>query len=78
MGPKNSKVVIDDVYILQNFEEMFKTGKFEDKMEVRKCKQDVEPNFYFYRNFSSDNIKCLSFHGHATQLSDILVKTKAK
>lgn len=70
--------MIDDVYVLQHFEDMFETGNFEERMEIDKCHNVHVANFFFYSNFTSNNIKCLSFHGHASQLVDILHNSSAK
>ncbi|XP_076647609.1 O-fucosyltransferase 2 [Halictus rubicundus] len=65
---------LDVVYILQNDEEMFKTGKFEDKNELVECTgaslQYNKPGsvrygryFWGYHNVTSETIKCIKFHG---------------
>lgn len=72
VGVHNSNVEINQVYVLQHFEEMFRTGKFDEKMLVEKCQNIPSTNFFHYDNVTSGNVKCLSFHGHASLLKDIL------
>ncbi|XP_029663960.1 GDP-fucose protein O-fucosyltransferase 2 isoform X1 [Formica exsecta] len=75
----SKEIQLDCMYILQNDEEMFKTGKFEDKNEVTDCildslqfyksKQHVYTSpFWGYRNITTQNVKCLKFHGTASYL----------
>lgn len=71
-------MTIDETYVLQNFEFMFETGKFEDKIAVEPCNEMPLINFYEYSNLTSNNIKCLSFHGPAAQLSKILSNSSAR
>ncbi|XP_076627644.1 O-fucosyltransferase 2 [Colletes latitarsis] len=78
--PSNNKQTqIDMVYILQNDEEMFKTGKFEDKNEIVECTDEslryskLEPEkhkgyFWGYRNVTSKAVKCIKFHGMISDL----------
>ncbi|KAF5280131.1 hypothetical protein FQA39_LY18133 [Lamprigera yunnana] len=78
MGPQYANLNIDNVYILQHYEDMFKTGQFEDKMEFQKCNKPIRTNFYHYNNITSSNIKCLSFHGHAKDLEYIFKQSAAQ
>lgn len=78
VGSNYEQLIIDEVFILQNFEDMFKTGNFEDKMAVEECTENDFVNFYEYDNLTSNNIRCLSFHGHASQLISILEKSTSK
>ncbi|RZC35369.1 GDP-fucose protein O-fucosyltransferase 2, partial [Asbolus verrucosus] len=71
-------IVIDEVYILQHFEDMFETGNFEDRMKLEKCTKNYQINYFFYKNITSHNVKCLSYHGPATKLSKLLEKSPAK
>lgn len=71
-------VLIDDVYVLQHFEDMFKTGNFEDRLAVENCQSEIQTNFFFYKNMTAKNMYCLSFHGHTSLLSRILEKTAAR
>lgn len=71
-------MMIDETYVLQNFETMFETGVFEDKIAIELCSQMPLVNFYEYSNLTSSNIKCLSFHGPAAQLANILKNSSAR
>ncbi|XP_076175466.1 O-fucosyltransferase 2 isoform X2 [Ptiloglossa arizonensis] len=75
----NKQTQLDIVYILQNDEEMFKTGKFEDKNEIVKCTDKslwyskLESNkyngyFWGYHNITSKDVKCVKFHGIMSNL----------
>lgn len=75
---KTYSVQINEVYILQHFKDMFESGNFEDRMKVEKCAQNFQINYFFYKNMTSKNIKCLSYHGPATKLSELLLKSSAK
>lgn len=57
---------------------MFETGNFEDKMEVAECNNDYTVNFFDYNNITFNNIKCLSFHGHISDLQHILKTFNAR
>ncbi|KAJ8925279.1 hypothetical protein NQ315_009107 [Exocentrus adspersus] len=75
---KYSKVVlIDEVYTLQHFEDMFETGNFEDRMKIDECQRRSEVTFFFYDNITSHNFYCLSYHGPATKLTDLFLNTSA-
>lgn len=78
IGTNYAQTLLDEVYILQNFEDMFTTGNFEDRFAVEPCAQKQIINFYEYGNLTSKNIKCLSFHGLASQLSKILTKSDSR
>lgn len=76
---KNKITHLDVTYILQNDEEMFKTGKFEDKNEIIECRDKslwyhkVAPNeydgyFWGYHNITSKFVKCIKFHGTMSNL----------
>lgn len=73
-----TKVKIDEVYVLQHFEDMFESGKFEEKLELQKCRTQKHPTYFYYGNLTSLNVNCLFFHGSALKLIDILEKSKAK
>lgn len=64
--------------MLKHFDDMFETGNFEERMAVTDCKSNDKVNFFHYTNLTSDNVKCLSFHGHTSQLKDLLLKSKAR
>lgn len=81
------EVQLDRLYILQNDEEMFKTGKFEDKNELVDCDRDslryreLEHSLYIgpfwgYANVTVRDVRCLKFHGMAHDLSQNLMPTQ--
>lgn len=78
--PKNKRhVEIDEVYILRHFHDMFETGKFINKMEIKPCDLDFEQVTYFhYTNISSKSVQCLYFHGPASYLMEFLATSSAK
>ncbi|EZA49132.1 hypothetical protein DMN91_005200 [Ooceraea biroi] len=85
----DKEIELDCVYILQHDQEMFKTGKFEDKNEVVDCARDslryykLEQHsyagpFWDYRNVTARDVKCLKFHGTASDLYRNLMPTRYK
>lgn len=76
---EKEETLLDIVYILQNDEEMFRTGKFEDKNEEKECslthshygKLRKENNGYFwgYSNITFRQAKCILFHGRMSNLA---------
>lgn len=75
---KNGMVIVDEVYVLQHFEDMFKTGNFEDRLAVEDCQNEIQTNFFYFDNVTSENMYCLSFHGHTSLLTKILETTSAR
>lgn len=85
----SKEIQLDCVYILQNDEEMFKTGRFEDKNEMSECTGDslkyyklkqhtyIGP-FWGYHNITTQNVKCLKFHGTTSYLYQNLKPTQYK
>lgn len=78
---------LDRVYILQNDEEMFKTGKFKNKNELMDCDRSslryhelerhlYTGSFWGYRNITARDVKCLKFHGMTHDLSQNLAPTR--
>lgn len=70
---------MDRVFVLQNDEEMFKTGRFEDKNELTICRNEslryekvgVERYagyFWGYHNVTAQRVDCIVFHGSASAL----------
>ncbi|XP_032671936.1 GDP-fucose protein O-fucosyltransferase 2 isoform X2 [Odontomachus brunneus] len=85
----STKTELDCVYNLQNDDEMFKTGKFEDKNEETDCIRDFLPYhkldhqtyagpFWGYHNITAKEVKCLKFHGVASALYQNLRPTQYK
>lgn len=57
---------------------MFKTDNFEDRMKINNCEKQYEHTFFYYNNFSAKSYKCLSYHGPATKLTELLLHTNAQ
>ncbi|KAL3287773.1 hypothetical protein HHI36_002235 [Cryptolaemus montrouzieri] len=74
-APGRHQIMIDEVYVMKNFEEMMKTGQFTTKMEVSECEDDEPISYFYYTNISSTNIKCLKFHGASTHLTELLLSS---
>ncbi|KAJ8963976.1 hypothetical protein NQ314_005235 [Rhamnusium bicolor] len=74
---KYSKVIIEKVYTLQHFEDMFETGNFEDRLKIEECQDTHKLNFFFYENITAKNVHCLSYHGPATKLTELFLNTSA-
>lgn len=66
------------MFVLQHFDDMFETNNFEERMSIEPCTKKIETNFFNYSNMTSNNIKCLSLHGHMSQLTDILKKSNSR
>ncbi|CAG9766227.1 unnamed protein product [Ceutorhynchus assimilis] len=75
---KYTKSILDKVYILQHYEDMFESGNFVDKWSVEKCQKPPKLRFFHYTNITSNNVQCLSFHGPATKLSEVLKQDKSR
>ncbi|KAL1512523.1 hypothetical protein ABEB36_002104 [Hypothenemus hampei] len=75
---KYTKLLIHTVYILQHFEDMFKSGRFEDKWNIEKCQRPPKLRFFHYANITSKNIQCLSFHGPSTKLIEIFKQDESR
>lgn len=73
-------LVIDEVFILKHFEEMFETGNFQDKYEyTNDCKEKTELNdLWGYSNVTFGTVKCLKFQGTTSLLKNIIKDSKAK
>ncbi|XP_015179806.1 PREDICTED: GDP-fucose protein O-fucosyltransferase 2 [Polistes dominula] len=74
----NKKTQLDIVYNLQNDEEMFKTGLFDDKNKETECsskliryrqlKEEYIGYFWNFSNVTSKQVKCILFHGTTSNL----------
>lgn len=71
------------MYVLQNDEEMFRTGIFVDKNEITDCTDKslqyykAESNkyvgyFWDYHNISTKAVNCVKFHGMTSGLKKLL------
>lgn len=71
------QVVIDEVYRLQPFDEMFENGVFVDKFEQSPCRHFSESQVtYFgsYSNITRRKFSCVNFQGGAKLLRKMLYK----
>ncbi|KAH1007647.1 hypothetical protein HUJ04_004855 [Dendroctonus ponderosae] len=75
---KYTKCILDEVYVLQHFEDMFESGNFEEKWLIEKCQKPPKMKFFYYANITASNIKCLSFHGPATKLAELFKLEKSR
>ncbi|KAK9890965.1 hypothetical protein WA026_013303 [Henosepilachna vigintioctopunctata] len=71
------EILIDEVYVMQNWEEMMTTGYFVNKWQVVECEEEDEISYFYYTNVTSNNVKCLKFHGPSTYLTELLLKSRA-
>lgn len=67
-------LIIDRVYRLKHFEEMFENGEFVDKYELEpNCTNENKAGpFFGYRNLTTKNFSCLRFQGSAIRLKGFL------
>lgn len=75
-----NKTYIDEVYKLQNYDEMFENGVFRDKFEKAPCKNDDERrkgNYFGYKNLTHRSFSCVNFQGGAKMLQKMLYKYKS-
>ncbi|KAL0275181.1 UNVERIFIED_CONTAM: hypothetical protein PYX00_003123 [Menopon gallinae] len=79
--------MIDQVYVLQHFEDTFTSGNFEDRMKIEPCLAKIryrragdayEGYFWDFRNVTSKKVDCLSYHGPAVKLADVLKMSEAR
>jgi peptide-O-fucosyltransferase len=77
---KHNKLVIDEVYKLQHFEDMFEDGVFVDKFQEVACnsKEKKRKSYYNYKNITENKLVCMSFQGSAAKLYDLLEQYKKK
>ncbi|XP_040172562.1 GDP-fucose protein O-fucosyltransferase 2 isoform X2 [Anopheles arabiensis] len=73
-GPDATTVVLDEVYKLKHFEQMFENGVFVDKFEEHVCPKghDGALAYFGYGNFTADAFTCLHFQGSAMLLHRLL------
>lgn len=73
-------VEIGEVYVLQQFEEMFESGVFIDKFEETACSRSDNDNYHFleYYNITEKTITCLSFQGSASLIIEVLEEYREK
>ncbi|XP_053678480.1 GDP-fucose protein O-fucosyltransferase 2 [Anopheles nili] len=77
---KGADVLIDEVYKLKHFDNMFENGVFVDKFEEHVCpRSDSSMLPYFgYGNFTANEFTCIYFQGSAMLLHRLLETFKSK
>lgn len=79
-GIENSQIVLDEVYQLQHFENMFENGVYKEKFEQIACPKtnqrrlSINRNYFGYKNMTENKLICLQFQGSASLLSNVLKK----
>lgn len=77
--PNRNKTYIDEVYKLQNYDEMFENGVFRDKFEKAPCKNDDERrrgHYFGYKNLTHRTFSCVNFQGGSKLIQKMLYKYK--
>lgn len=72
---KNNKnpLLIDTLYILQNFEDPFENGVFEEKWQfLTDC--EYEGNYWGYNNITAKEIVCVRFQGKISKLWELILQ----
>lgn len=80
---KQDNVLIDEVYKLKHYQEMFENGVFVDKFERTKCStaelaSATNGQFFGYHNLTAGRVSCVNFQGAASLLKDVLKKFEPK
>lgn len=76
--PKDD-VIVNEVYRLKHYKDMFENGVFVDKFDKTKCSASEAPSEFFgYRNLTANKVTCLNFQGAANLLKDVLNKFEPK
>lgn len=68
---KKKMAIIEQTYTLENFDEMFETGFFENKYEKRQCKRHYKLDFFGFSNITTNSKQCLAFQGHVDMFKSI-------
>ncbi|XP_050069546.1 GDP-fucose protein O-fucosyltransferase 2 [Anopheles maculipalpis] len=81
----NAGVVLDEVYKLKHFDNMFENGMFIDKFEEHVCPKSHEYDpglsalaYLGYGNFTCEQVTCLHFQGSAMLLHKLLETYKSQ
>jgi peptide-O-fucosyltransferase len=80
--------VLDVVYVLQHYKDMWESNQWVEKFEVQPCHEKHRYRllkdgqytgwFWGYANITAAEVHCLSFHGHASKLKGVLENLKAR
>lgn len=78
--PPENSVLIDEVYRLKHYKDMFANGVFVDKFERTKCSKSEQTagNYFGYHNLTAKKVSCVNFQGAANLLTDLLKKFEPK
>ncbi|XP_069692474.1 GDP-fucose protein O-fucosyltransferase 2 [Periplaneta americana] len=81
-------LTLDVVYVLQHYEDMWKSGKWEDKFSIEPCNEEIYYSklssgkfrgwFWGYSNITASEVQCLSFHGHVSLLRGVVQNLSAR
>ncbi|CAK1555949.1 unnamed protein product [Leptosia nina] len=67
---KDKELILDRVYVLQNYADAFKDGVFTEKWEVSDgCKYT---GYWGYTNVTSNEVVCINFQGKVSKLWEII------
>ncbi|CAH4034347.1 GDP-fucose protein O-fucosyltransferase 2 [Pieris brassicae] len=67
---KHNPVIIDRIYVLQNFADAFENGEFVEKWEVSSgCNYD---GFWGYNNITAKEVVCINFQGKISKLWELI------
>lgn len=74
------ELIIDEVYKLKHFQDMFENGIFVDKFEKSKCGQSDlgQGNYLQYSNITAKRVICVNFQGSAHLLQEVIEKFKPR
>lgn len=64
------QLIIDTIYVLQNYDNPFENGLFEDKWEVQEECPYV-PQYWGYGNITANEIICVKFQGKISMLPEL-------
>lgn len=74
-------VLINEVYKLRQYKDMFENGVFVDKFEKSKCPNSEttgQSSYLGYQNLTAKKVSCVNFQGAANLLTDLLKKFEPK
>lgn len=74
-------VLINEVYKLRQYKDMFENGVFVDKFEKTKCPNSEtvgQSSYLGYQNLTAKKVSCVNFQGAANLLTDLLTKFEPK
>ncbi|KAJ0169771.1 hypothetical protein K1T71_014377 [Dendrolimus kikuchii] len=67
----SKSLIIDTLYVLQNFENAFENGDFRDKWELKgPCYYDG--NYWGYKNITAKEVLCVNFQGSIYMLQNLI------